>query len=71
METGPKKKKLSANGKRVYHDLQEAGGDCGTEEQFYDFLNAPREQGYKNRRKVYEDLKKSGGDPGKIGRAHV
>ena len=64
METGPKKKKLSANGKRVYHDLQEAGGDCGTEEQFYDFLNAPREQGYKNRRKVYEDLKKSGGDPG-------
>ena len=64
METGPKKKKLSANGKRVYHDLQEAGGDCGTEEQFYDFLNAPREQGYKNRRMVYEDLKKSGGDPG-------
>lgn len=64
METGPKKKRLSANGKQVYHDLQEAGGDCGTEEQFYDFLNAPREQGYKNRRMVYEDLKKSGGDPG-------
>ena len=64
METEPKKKKLSANGKRVYHDLQEAGGDCGTEEQFYDFLNAPREQGYKNRRMVYEDLKKAGGEPG-------
>ena len=58
------KSPLSENGRYLYNTMKEGGADVGTEQEFHDFLNAPMEQGYKNRKQVWDTLRAAGADVG-------
>ena len=55
---------MNNNIRRVYEELKRGNADVGSPEEFYNYLNAKGEQGYKNRLAVYSELKRGNADVG-------